>query len=164
MIGTFLLKPQSSAVITSSEFRISILRRATILFALCLLALTTHAQNKPVWKSVEFAIVKIDDGPPKSWNMYHADRHGVLLLRMWKRYLLIDLNQQEVYDIDPATIATQTDSVTWSASNKPSEPLDISEWKERNVGTMDRVRFRLPKQGAVVELQLPLRPDGKSLY
>jgi hypothetical protein len=96
--------------------------------------------------------------------MYHTDKRGVLLLRMWKRYLLIDLNEQEVYDIDPATVKTQTDAVEWSASDKPAEPLDITEWKERNVGAMDRVRFRLPKQGAVVELQLPMRPDGKSVY
>ena len=135
-----------------------------MLVATCLVCSLVEAQNKPVWKSVEFAIVKFDDGPPKSWNMYHTEKHGLLLLRMWKRYLLIDLNQQEVYDIDPATVTAKTDSVTWSSSDKPSEPLDVSEWKERNVGTMDRVRFRLPRQGAVVELQLPLRPDGKSLY
>ncbi len=140
------------------------LRCVAILFAACLPCSAVQAQNKPVWKSVEFAIVKFDDGPPKSWNMYHTEKHGVLLLRMWKRYLLIDLNQQEVYDIDPATVEAKTDSVTWSPADKPSEPLDVSEWKERNVGTMDRVRFRLPKQGALVELQLPLRPDGKSLY
>jgi hypothetical protein len=122
------------------------------------------AQSKPLWKSVEFAIVKFDDGPPKSWNMYHTDKHGVLLLRVWKRYLLINLNDQEVFDIDPATVTPQGENVTWSTADKPSEPLDISDWKERNVGTMDRVRFRLPNQGAVVELQLPLRPDGKSAY
>ena len=141
-----------------------ILRSAAVLSLVCFVPAAVHAQNKSVWKSVEFAIVKFNDGPPKSWNMYHTDKRGVLLLRMWKRYLLIDLNEQEVYDIDPATVKTQTDAVEWSASDKPAEPLDITEWKERNVGAMDRVRFRLPKQGAVVELQLPMRPDGKSVY
>jgi hypothetical protein len=141
-----------------------LLRAIAVLLVTSCMPVAIHAQNKAVWKSVEFAIVKLNDGPPKSWNMYHTDKRGVLLLRMWKRYLLIDLNEQEVYDIDPATVKTETDWVAWSFSDKPSEPLDISEWKERNVGTMDRVRFRLPKQGAIVELQLPMRPDGKSLY
>jgi hypothetical protein len=108
--------------------------------------------------------VKIDDGPPKSWNMYHTEKRGMLLLRVWKRYLLIDLKQQEVYDIDPASVTAQAENVTWSPTDRPSEPLDISEWKERNVGYVDRLRFRLPKQGAVVELQIPLRPDGTSAY
>jgi hypothetical protein len=133
-----------------------------VLLAACT-SLPTRAQEKPVWKSVGFAIVKLNDGPPISWNMYHAEKRGLLLLRIWKRYLLIDLNQQEVYDINPKTVDVQKESVAFSSSDKPSEPLDVTEWKERDVGSLDRLRFRLPK-GAVVELQIPLRPDGKSLY
>jgi len=139
-------------------------RALAILLLTIFLSWPTSAQNKPVWKPVEFAIVKINDGPPKSWNMYHTEKRGVLLLRLWKRYLLIDLNQQEVFDIDPATVTAQAENVAWSSSDKPSEPLDISEWKERDVGSVDRLRFRLPKQGAVIELQIPLRADGKSAY
>jgi hypothetical protein len=138
--------------------------RASALLAVSLLPAAIYAQNKAIWKSVEFAIVKIDDQAPKSWNMYHTDKRGVLLLRMWKRYLLIDLNTQQVFDIDPSTVTAQADSVAWSTADKPAQDLDISEWKERNVGSVDRVRFRLPKNGLMVELQLPLRPDGKSLY
>jgi len=141
-----------------------LVRGIAIIFVAYFVCCAAHAQSKGVWKSVDFAIVKFDDGPPKSWNMYHAEKHGVLLLRIWKRYLLIDLNQQEVYDIDPATVKPQTNAVEWSSTDKPSEPLDVTEWKERNVGSMDRLRFRLPKQGAVVELQIPLRPDGKTVY
>ena len=140
------------------------LRAAALLLLSILAGGGLRAQNKPIWKPVEFAIVKIDDGPPKSWNMYHTEKRGVLLLRMWHRYLLIDLKQQEVYDIDPSTVTAQADNVTWSPADKPAEPLDISDWKERNVGYVDRLRFRLPKQGAVVELQIPLRPDGTSAY
>jgi hypothetical protein len=141
-----------------------LLRAGTILAVVCFCGAVACGQNKIAWKSVDFAIIKIDDGPPISWNLYHTDKHGVLLLRIWKRYLLIDMNQQEVYDVNPGTVAVQGESVTWSTADKPHEPLDVTEWKERNVGTTDRLRFRLPKQGAVVELQLPLRPDGRSLY
>ena len=133
-----------------------------ILLATCLCG-TALAQEKPVWKTVDFAIVKLNDGPPISWNMYHAEKRGVWVLRIWKRYLLIDVNQQEVYDIDPSTVSPQTESVAWSTADKPSQPLDISDWKERNVGSLDRLRFRLPK-GAVIELQVPLRLDGKTAY
>src|SRR5277367_2640536 len=123
-----------------------------------------RAQNKPIWKPVQFAIVKLDDGPPKSWNMYHTEKRGVLLLKLWKRYLLVDVNQQEVYDIDPATVTAQADNVAWSPADKPTEPLDVTEWKQRDVGSMGRLRFRLPKNGAVVELQIPLLLNGKSAY
>jgi hypothetical protein len=87
-----------------------------------------------------------------------------LLLRMWKRYLLVDLNEQQVFDIDPGTVTVEAERVLWAIADKPKEELDVSDWKERNVGSVDRVRFRLPKQGPVIELQLPIRPDGKSAY
>jgi hypothetical protein len=141
-----------------------LLRAVTVTLLLALVSTTARPQTKPLWKSVEFAIVKINDGPPLSWNMYHAEKRGVWLLRIWHRYLLIDLGQQEVFDVDPKTVVTQGDNVTWSPTDKPSDPLDIGDWKERNVGGMDRLRFQLPKQGAIVELQIPLRPDGKTLY
>jgi hypothetical protein len=135
-----------------------------LLLAIALTSSPAYAQNKPLWKPVGFAIVKINDGPPISWNMYHTDKRGVWLLHLWKRYLLIDLGQQEVYDINPQSVTQQGDNVSWAPSDKPSEPLDVSEWKERDIGAMDRLRFRLPKQGALVELQIPLRPDGKTAY
>jgi len=163
-IGWFLQKLQQAVPAVNQIMMINFSRGAAIFLAAYFVGLTAYAQNKTLWKSVEFAIVKFDDGPPKSWNMYHAEKHGVLLLRIWKRYLLIDLNQQEVYDIDPATVKAKTDAVEWSTADKPSAPLDITEWKERNVGSMDRLRFRLPKAGPVLELQIPLRPDGKTVY
>jgi hypothetical protein len=141
-----------------------ILRAVTVTVLLALASGVTYPQTKPLWKSVDFAIVKINDGPPLSWNMYHAEKRGVWLLRIWHRYLLIDLGQQEVFDVDPQTVVTQGENVTWSPADKPSDPLDIGDWKERNVGGMDRLRFQLPKQGAIVELQIPLRPDGKTLF
>ena len=139
-------------------------RAAAVFLLAVLLCPATRAQNKPLWKPVEFAIVKLDDGPPKSWNMYHTEKRGVLLLKLWKRYLLVDVNQQEVYDIDPATVTAQADNVAWSPADKPAEPLDVTEWKQRDVGAVSRLRFRLPKNGAVVELQIPLLLNGKSAY
>jgi hypothetical protein len=153
-----------SAILKNNSTSTAVAFLLALAILLAAFSLPARAQTKSVWKSVAFAIVKLDDGPPKSWNMYHTEKHGVLLVRIWKRYLLIDMNQQEVYDIDPTTVKPNTESVDWSPANKPSEPLDITEWKERNVGSMDRLRFRLPKQGAVIEIQVPLRPDGKSLY
>jgi hypothetical protein len=51
-----------------------------------------------------------------------------------------------------------------SNSDTPDQPLEISEWKERNVGQLLRVSLRLGKEGHVLELQIPLKPDGKPMY
>jgi hypothetical protein len=125
----------------------------------------TAEASKPVeWKSVSFAIVRFNDAAPASWNIYHTSKRGVLLVKLWKRYLLVNIPEQRVFDIDPRTVKPQGDGVQWSTSDRPEEPLEISEWKDRNVGPVQRIRFRLGKDGHMLELQLPLRADGKSAY
>lgn len=122
------------------------------------------AAQKTVWKSVEFAIVKFNDEAPKSWDLYHTEKKGVLLLRLWKRYLLIDVKEQEVYEVDPQTVKPAGDNVEWSLADKPAEPLETPEWKTRDVGPMQRVAFRLGKGGHILELQIPLKANGQPAY
>jgi hypothetical protein len=128
------------------------------------LSTCTYAGEKTLWKSVTFAIVKFNDEAPKSWNIYHTEKKGLLLVHLWKRYLLVDMKEQEVYEIDPQTVKPHGKDVEWSTADTPDQPLEISEWKERNVGQLVRVTFRLGKDGHILELQIPLRPDGKPAY
>jgi len=121
-------------------------------------------EKKVVWKSVQFAIVRFNDEAPKSWNIYHTDKRGVLLVKLWKRYLLVDIKEQEVYEVDPQTVKPQGDNVEWSMSDLPNDPIETSEWKTRDVGLVQRVRFRFGKSGHFLEIQLPLKPDGKPAY
>jgi hypothetical protein len=122
------------------------------------------AGEKTLWKPVAFAIFKFNGEAPKSWNLYHTEKRGRLLVRLWKRYLLLDLKEHEVYELDPQTVKPHGEDVEWSSADAPDEPLEISEWKERNVGQLLRVSFRLGKDGHVLELQIPLKPDGKPAY
>ena len=138
---------------------------AAVILAL-VLALSTglRAAEKALWKPVAFAIVKFNGEAPKSWNMYHSGKKGLLLVHLWKRYLLLNIKEQEVYELDPQTVKPHGDEVEWSDSDAPDQPLEISEWKERNIGRLLRVSFRLGKDGHVLELQIPLKPDGKPMY
>ena len=121
-------------------------------------------EKKILWKPVPIAIVRYNDQAPASWNLYHAEKSGLLLLRLWKRYLLIDRAEQEVYDLDPQKVTPQGENFEWSQADKPDEPIEISEWKQRDVGSMQRVRFRFGKAGHFLELQLPMLPNGKPAY
>ncbi|HYL83459.1 MAG TPA: hypothetical protein VE263_04435 [Candidatus Angelobacter sp.] len=113
---------------------------------------------------MEFAIVKFNDEAPKSWGMYHTEKKGLLLVRVWKRYLLVDVKEQEVYEIDPQTVKSAGDNVEWSLADKPSEPIETLEWKNRDIGPMHRVAFRLGKNGHILDLQIPLKPNGQPMY
>lgn len=120
--------------------------------------------QKQLWKSVEFAIVKFNDEAPKSWSMYHTEKKGVLLLRLWKRYLLVNVKDEEVYEIDPQTVKPAGDNVEWSIADKPSDPLETPEWKTRDIGPMQQVSFRLGKSGSVLQLQIPMKINGQPMY
>jgi len=132
--------------------------------AASLLRAQQPSEKKVTWKSVEFAIVKFNDEAPKSWSMYHTEKKGLLLVRLWKRYLLVNVKEEEVYEIDPQTIKPAGDNVEWSPADKPSEPLETPEWKTRDVGPMQQVSFRLGKNGSVLQLQIPLKMNGQPAY
>jgi hypothetical protein len=121
-------------------------------------------EKKAVWKSVEFAIVKFNDEAPKSWGMYHTEKKGLLLVRIWKRYLLVNVKEEEVYEIDPQTVKPSGENVEWSLADKPSEPLETPEWKTRDIGPMQQVSFRVGKNGSVLQLQIPLKMNGQPAY
>jgi hypothetical protein len=122
------------------------------------------ASKKLVWHTLEFAIVRFNDNAPNSWNIYHSEKKGVLLVRLWKRYLLVNVADQEVYDIDPQKIKVMGDGVEWSMADVPDKPIDTPDFTGRNVGAMERIRFRLGKDGHFLELQIPLGPNGRPLY
>ena len=122
------------------------------------------AGDKLVWKSVQFAIVRYNDDAPASWNIYHGERKGVLLVRLWRRYLLVKEQDQEVYEIDPDKVKVQGEAVEWAPSDLPADPIETSEWKARDVGPMRRVRFRFGKTGNVLDIQFPLLVNGKPAY
>jgi hypothetical protein len=113
---------------------------------------------------VEFAILRFNDQAPQTWNIYHTGKRGILLVKLWRRYLLVDTKEQEVYEVNPQTVKPQGDSVEWSMSDLPSNPIETSEWKERDVGPVERIRFRFGKTGHFLDIQLPLKPDGKPAY
>jgi hypothetical protein len=122
------------------------------------------SEKKLTWKSVPFAILRYNDEAPASWNIYHTEKRGVLLVRLWKRYLLIDMREEEVYDIDPQKVTPQGENVEWASSDQPQEPIEISEWKSRDVGPVQRIRFRFGTKGHILEIQLPLLINGKPAY
>ncbi len=122
------------------------------------------AEDKNLWKPVAFAIVKFNDEAPKSWNIYHTQKRGLLLVHLWKRYLLVDMKEQEAYEIDPQTVKQRGEDVEWSPTDKPEQPIETPEWKTRDVGSMQLVKFRLGKDGHILELQVPLLINGKPAY
>jgi len=85
-------------------------------------------------------------------------------VRLWKRYMLVDVKEQEVYEVDPEKVKHQGENVEWSPSDVSDQPIETSEWKVRDVGPVERVRFRFGKNGSFLDIQLPMLPNGKPAY
>jgi hypothetical protein len=122
------------------------------------------SDKKLLWKSVGFAIVKFNDEAPKAWNIYHTEKKGLLLVQLWKRYLLVDMKDQEVYEIDPQTVKPHGEDVEWSLADKPEQPMETPDWKMKDLRSMELVKFRLGKDGHFLEMQIPLLVNGKPVY
>src|SRR5258708_31119112 len=58
-----------------------------VILASTLAVSSLYSGEKIVWKPVKFAILRFNDDAPASWNMYHGEKRGVLLVRLWKRYM-----------------------------------------------------------------------------
>jgi len=143
--------------------------RVAAALAICLsCAFFAGAQNeaprKFTWKPLPFAILRFNDETPNSWNIYHCEKKGLLLVRLWKRYLFIDVEEEEVYDLDPEKLTIQGDDVSWSFADLPDNPINTPDWSDRNIGRMQRLRFRLGKDGHFLELQLPFDINGRPIY
>jgi len=151
---------------------VSCTKRASVAVAASVLFLSAGSASAPqsqpktknVWKPVPFAIVHFNEDAPKSWNLYFSSKRGVLLLRLWKRYLLIDRNAQQVYDVDPDKIIAKGDDVEFTAEENPGQPADITDWRERDIGSLHRLRFRFGEKGSYLDIQTPLKPNGTPLY
>jgi len=144
-----------------------IARRFNVAFVLLICGTSTWAQapsQKPLWKSVGFAIVKFNNDVFLFKDTEHTEKKGLLLVRLWKRYLLVDTKEQEAYEIDPQTVKPHGEDVEWSTTDKPDQPIETPEWKTRDVGSMQLVRFRLGKDGHILELQIPILINGKPAY
>jgi hypothetical protein len=132
--------------------------------SLALAASSLSGAEKNVWKPVEFAILRFNDDAPASWNIYHAEKRGVLLVRLWKRYMLVNVKEQEVYEVDPAKVKPRGQNLEWSPSDIPDQPVETSAWNVRDVGSMERVRFRFGKNGSFLDIQIPLLRNREPAY
>jgi hypothetical protein len=124
----------------------------------------TAQTGKQTWKPLPFAIVRYNDDAPKSWSVYRGERKGIYLVRLWKRYLLVDTDSQNVFEIDPGKVKVEGENAELAAADIPAEPIEIADWKTRNAGPVLRHRFKFGQSGNYMELQIPVLLSGKPAY
>jgi hypothetical protein len=115
-----------------------------------------RAADKLVWKQMDEAILRIDDQPPKDWNIYRANKKGdVLLLKLGTRFLLLDTRKQEVREIDPASVTQNKNTLTNAGGEKDGKSVPSSAWSVRDIGAARRILFKLDSENHSFTIELP---------
>ena len=141
------------------------LRTVFALAALLVCALYANAADRVMWKPIDQVILQLNGKAPKTWNVYRAEkRDGWVLVKLWRRYLLIDEREQAVYDLDPQKLKAKGEELEWSETDKPAKAIEISEWSTRNIGPARRIRFKFGSDGGVLEVQVPQKRDLRPFY
>jgi hypothetical protein len=133
----------------------SILAAALTLLALA--ALTRSAAAAPlVWKPVASAFLRVNDQGAKEWSVFQIEKkNDRFLLQLADRFLLVDAQQKQIFDVPAAKIDRSGSDVLWDPADKPATPLATSSWLVRNVGLAERIKMHLDAEDRTLDLQIP---------
>jgi hypothetical protein len=117
------------------------------------------------WKLVGDALLKMDERPVKLWNVYHAEKKPqFVLVQLGYRYLFLNTKAKEVFEMDPGKFQRKGKEFRSPLPDKTDKLLLTSDWVVRSVGRAQLIRVKLTAEGRVLEVQLPQKPDLRSLY
>ena len=124
-------------------------------------SVSAFAKDKPlVFKSIESALLRVNDAPPKDWEVYRTGKKNEpLLLQIGNRFLLLETSGHQVFELDSSKIEHKTGELLWSPSDRPDKPLATSDWNVDDIGAAFIVKVKLQSENALVDLQLPHPPN-----
>ena len=129
---------------------------AFALLAITAAAPATAAAKPLVWKPALKAILRVDDQAVKEWDAFQIEKkNDRFLVQLGGRFLLVDAQQKQVFELAPATIERAGSDLLWDPANRPAKPLATSNWVVRDVGLALRIKVRLDAEGRTLDLQLP---------
>lgn len=157
---------------------------ALALFGGSLVGTLAAHQDAPVrWKPVAMALLRVDDAPPKNWQVYRSEkRKQLILVRIGARFLLLDLQSRRAYELAARTLVRKQEALEWNDPGEPAQSassaqaardesakpdkllVPSSDWSMRDVGPAMRIRFRLTDEGRDFDVQFPIQPDLRQFY
>ncbi len=123
------------------------------------------AADRVVWKPVAGAMLRIDDRPAKTWNVFQARKKDhLVLVQLGRRFLMLDSRAKEMYELDPDKLERKSKDLLWHETNKPAQPMATSDWMVRDAGPVRRIRATISSEGRVVEVEVPIQQDLRKFY
>jgi len=124
--------------------------------ALLSFAAANFAAATAKWTPFDSAILRIDDHPPKEWNVYREGKKSDnVLLQVGQRYFLIQIRGQKVQELAAASIKQNHDDLIVPNDRPDAKELAISDWNVKDVGPVLRITFKFTMESQVIVLELP---------
>ena len=119
------------------------------------------AKSKPVtWKVIDDALLRVNGSPVKDWGVYQAGRKtDPLLLQMGNRFLLVEIHERRLFELDPSKIEHKGGELVWDPADCPATPLVTSDWVEHDVGGAFQIGAKIDSDSRSLDLQLPPPPN-----
>jgi len=134
------------------------------------------AQESFVWKPITNGVLKVDDRPVKTWEIYLTKRNKQwALVQIGARFLLLDAETKEIFEIYTEAFARKGDELHWkadvqaptataSAENGLRALLPSEDWTDKFAGRARIIRLKLSAEGRRLDVQLPATPDLRKFY
>ena len=139
--------------------------RKTFAIVLALLAIAAAPRSIAaplVWKPVVNAFLRVNDQGLKEWSVFQIEKkNDRFLVQLADRFLLVDAQQKQVFELVPAKVGRSGPDVLWDPADKPAKPLATSAWLVRDVGLAERIRMRLDAEDRTLDLQVPHPPSRR---
>jgi hypothetical protein len=117
------------------------------------------------WKAAEQALLRVNDHPVSEWNLYQAGtKDNRILLQMGARFLLIDVTNRQIFELDPSKIEHKGAGLRWDPDDHPEKPLETTAWLVKDVGGAYRFSARLVAENHVLDVQIPHPLDLRSIH
>jgi hypothetical protein len=131
----------------------------------CASAQPAASQESIVWKPVREALLKIDQRPVKLWNVFRADKKTtIVLVQLGERHLVLDTEAKEIFEMNPVQFTRKGSELRSAPPGEKDKELRSADWVVRSTGRTQLIRVKIVAEGRVLEVQLPEKPDLRSLY
>lgn len=130
---------------------------AVIAGLILLAAASGRARGKNLlWKPVTQALLKENNRPVKTWNIYQPDKnHNLMLVQVGRNWYVFDLKQRRVYRVERSDFRTRGDSLTGPAPDHRTPVLKTRAWDSHDIGLAQEISVRLLASGDVLAIELP---------
>ena len=126
---------------------------------------TTPASDKIVWKPIPQVVLRVDDSPPKVWNLYRTGKKAdPLLLQLGTRFLVLYIHNEEAYELKPE-VGSNIKARTCCGAKRTDLKTD-SDFRLEYTGRWlrGRIRVKLAAEGRLLEIEIPQLPDLRGIY